>query len=164
MNFFRAFLSGTLPSQAGPLQDAERQPTRAKAPTVSQPLGGLMQILSRPILEDTNDPKQLKARRKQTRRIVWICAAVFVAIAALGVFSSSDSSDIGLIAPADNTDYKERAALAAEGEFLTSEMERANREHDWSRVNEIRRENNAFKNHAKDYLLRHRRTPPHEVP
>jgi hypothetical protein len=58
-----------------------------------------------------------------------------------------------------NTDALERQALVAEGKSIT-EMEQANRNHDWSRMTEIRERDATFKRRASDYLARHGRTPP----
>jgi hypothetical protein len=59
-----------------------------------------------------------------------------------------------------DTDALERQALVAEGKSITAEMEQANRNHDWSRVTEIRERDAAFKRRASDYLARHGQTPP----
>ena len=48
----------------------------------------------------------------------------------------------------------ERQQLAAQGKRLTEEMERANRNHDFSQVERIRKENAEFQRKASEHMVK----------
>ena len=93
-----------------------------------------------------------------TPKYFLISGVVFVVgVVVIVIFLSAIDSP-----PSADSDELESQALAAEGTFISTEMERANRDHDWSRVNEIRQRNADFKRRSADYLARHGRTSPPE--
>lgn len=94
-------------------------------------------------------PAEIAEQKRQTRKImmwIYIPVGVFVVLLLLILFSSSDSS----------SDYQtpETAALAAEGRQITAEMEEANRNHDFSRVEDIKRRRTDFMRRSHAVLER----------
>ena len=81
----------------------------------------------------------------------------FVALVTIGV---GLGIWIGVTAPVPPSDEIERMNLHAEGLNLSREMEGANRAHDWSGAEDIRKRDADFRKRADAYLARHGRTPP----
>ena len=92
-----------------------------------------------------------------TRRFligVGVCTACVVGVVILLYVADAPT--------ATDSEELERQALVAEGKFISAEMERANCDHDLTRVNEIRRRDADFKRRSADYLIRHGHTRPPE--
>ena len=88
------------------------------------------------------------------RKLAIIIGAIVTSIILLfvifviGLFSSPDADELN------------RQALVAEGKSLTADMEQANRDHNSSRVSEIREREAAFRRRSDEYLAKHGRPRP----
>jgi hypothetical protein len=94
-------------------------------------------------------PAEIAEQKRVTRKImmwIYIPLGIFFVLLVLLLFTSNPS----------DSDYQtpETAALAAEGRQITAEMEEANRTHDFTRVEDIKRRRADFMRRSRAVLQR----------